>query len=677
MKKTRLFTLLTLITLLFIFALFGCGKKEDAVLSVSLKNHDPNTVIETALGDFDYSQYTVIVTYESGNTEEITLSEEMIADTDLLKLYQVGDHEISINYGDQKYAFKVSIKRATFEDLKFPDNNVFTYDGKAHTVEVDGNIPANAIVTYIGGNSFINAGTYDVTAIISCEGYVTKKLTTTVTIERAKYDMSSVKFEGKEVVYDGTPHSIAISGTLPEGVSSPTYTIKEKITSSATDVGEYEVKATFNNNDPNYEPIPDMKAILKITPAEYIIRGVDIVFRSENGNVINDASMIYNGKSVTFDLNDYNKLSKRVSVSFSVFDRDGEKVSTSNINTGILNAGVYTVKAEFKLEDGNNYKPIEPIVRTFEVLKASHPPIENIQFTSVQTTYDGKEHSISITGNLPDGVTVTYEYYKDGVRVDDSNGNPMKAVIDVGSYIVKAVFKHENKNLGEIDNALAALNITKMTVNVSTVGFFGDRSIEYSGTPYEPTLTTWKNANETDYDILNYGPVKYYVLDSDSGQYIEMDKNERPTELGLYRVEIDISILDEYSDIYTFGDSDNVYTISKQFEIVKKEIDVPSIEFNGNSILEYTDAGHEITFESNADSSLMSVSMKYYKYDSGIYVAMNDGELPTDIGSYKAVVTATLKDTTHHFFTEETATAEFTFAFDIVAKQITANDIEL
>jgi hypothetical protein len=216
-----------------------------------------------------------------------------------------------------------------------------------------------------------------------------------------------------------------------------------------------------------------------------------------------------------------------------------------------------------------------------------------------------------------------------------------------------------------------------MTVNVSTVGFFGDRAIEYSGTPYEPTLTTWKNANETDYDILNYGSVKYYVLDSDSGEYIEMDKNERPTELGLYRVAIDISILDEYSDIYTFDDSDNVHTISRQFEIVKKEIDVPSIEFNGNSILEYTDAGHEITFESNADSSLMSVSMKYYKYESGMYVAMNDGELPTGIGSYKAVVTASLKDTTHHFFTDGTATAEFTFAFDIVPKQINANGIEL
>ena len=32
MKKTRLFTLLTLITLLYIFALFGCGKKEDAAM---------------------------------------------------------------------------------------------------------------------------------------------------------------------------------------------------------------------------------------------------------------------------------------------------------------------------------------------------------------------------------------------------------------------------------------------------------------------------------------------------------------------------------------------------------------------------------------------------------------------------------------------------------------------
>ena len=277
MKKLHWFTLLTLIALVSIFAFVGCENTEDIVSSVSLKDHDPNTVIEIMSGDFDCSDYTVVVAYESGKTEDIALTEEMITKTDIFKLYQVGEHDITINYGKQEYTFKVSVKKATFGDLSFPENNVFTYDGKTHTIELDGNIPSNAVVTYIGGNSFVNAGTYDVTAIVSCEGYVTEKLSTTVKIERAKFDMSDVKLEGKEIVYDGKPHSIEISGKLPDGISSPMYTIDDKEISGVTDVGEYTVKAIFVNNNPNYEVIPEMEATLKITPAEYSITEVDVV----------------------------------------------------------------------------------------------------------------------------------------------------------------------------------------------------------------------------------------------------------------------------------------------------------------------------------------------------------------------------------------------------------------
>ena len=323
MKKARLYMLFALISILTVFVLAGCNKQNDRVSSVSLKDIDPNVGVEFALGDFDCNKYTVLVSYEGGETEQVPLTEDMIAEADLFKLYQVGDHDITISYGGQKYTFKVSVKRAAFEDLSFPENNVFTYNGKAHTVELDGNIPANATVTYVGGNSFVNAGTYNLTAIISCDGYVTESLSTTVKIERAKYDMSGVRFEGKEVVYDGTAHSLSISGKLPDGVSSPTYTIEEKTTSSAIDVGEYTVTATFTNNDPNYEPIPAMEATLKITHAEYTVKGVDIVFRNENGNILSDATKIYDEKSVTFDLNDYNKLSKKVSLKFFVYDEEG------------------------------------------------------------------------------------------------------------------------------------------------------------------------------------------------------------------------------------------------------------------------------------------------------------------------------------------------------------------
>ena len=192
--------------------------------SVALKDNDPNTAIEIAVGEFDYGAYTVIVTYESGNTEELPLTEDMLNATEQVKLFQVGDHDITVSYGNQNYTFKVSVKRATFEDLSFPENNVFTYDGTPQSIEVEGNIPTNAVVIYPRGNSFVNAGIYDVTAIVSCDGYVTARLSTTVTVQRAKYDTSGVKFEAKEFVYDGTAHSVAISGTLPKGVSLPTYT---------------------------------------------------------------------------------------------------------------------------------------------------------------------------------------------------------------------------------------------------------------------------------------------------------------------------------------------------------------------------------------------------------------------------------------------------------------------
>ena len=220
------------------------------------------------MGNFEYDAHTLVVTYESGKVKEVTLTEQMIAEADLFKFYQEGEHDITVSYEKCSYVFKVAVKRSTFEELSLPQNNVFVYDGKPHSVEVEGDLPANAVVNYIGGNSFTNAGTYDVTAVVSCDGYVTARLSTTVKIDRAKYDMSGVSFDAKEFVYDGQSHSVEISGTLPSGVSKPTYTISEKVTSSAVDVGVYTVRASFVNNNPNYEPIPDMTTTLKILPAE-------------------------------------------------------------------------------------------------------------------------------------------------------------------------------------------------------------------------------------------------------------------------------------------------------------------------------------------------------------------------------------------------------------------------
>ena len=458
MKKTRRFTLITLIAMLLISALIGCGKKDDNISSVSLKDNDPSTAIEVAVGGFDCNQHALVITYESGSTEEIALTEEMIAEKDLFKLYQIGEHDITVSYGKHNYTFKVSVKRATFDKLSFPENNVFTYDGKAHVVEIVGDIPANASVTYPSGNSFINAGTYDVIAVVSCDGYVSQKLSTTVKIERAKYDMSGVRFDGKEFVYDGATHSLQISGTLPEGVSAPKYTISGSNNSEAVDVGEYTVSAVFTNSNPNYESIPAMEAILKITPAEFTVNDVDIIFKNDDGSVINDAEKVYDGSNVLFDLNDYSKLSKKATVAFSVYDADGTAISTSNINTGIKNAGVYTVKAEFILVDNKNYKPIEPIVRTFEVKKASYD-MSKIYFDSNVVEYNGEEHRLVLDISPEIDILssdVVYEYYLDGELL--MSGGDV-GVTEVGKYTVKAIITVNNENYEQIDILEATLQI--------------------------------------------------------------------------------------------------------------------------------------------------------------------------------------------------------------------------
>lgn len=655
MKKLRLFLFLALITMITLLVLSGC-EREDGVASISFKDYDPSTAIEMEVGDFDYNAYTVVVVYESGTTEEIPLTEEMVTETDLFKLYQVGEHDITVNYGDTQYTFKVSVKRNSFGELTFPENNVFTYNGEAHTVEVDGEIPANAVVTYIGGNSFVNAGTYDVTAVVSCEGYVTQKLTTTVKIERAKYDMSGLKFEGKEVVYDGTSHSVAISGKLPDGVSSPIYTINGKAGSSATDAGEYTVKATFANSDPNYEAIPEMETTLKITPAEYTVKGVDIVFKSEGGNVISSATKIYDGKSITFDLNDYSKLSKKITVSFSVYDSDGKVISTSNKKTNILEVGVYTARVEFTMADGKNYNPIPPIEQTFEVLKEEYPSLQNIQFVASQYPYDGKAHSIEIEGQLPTGVTVSYEYYKDGKLLVDGEDKPVQSVVDVGRYTVKAIFTHTDTNYGEIPPLSAVLNIMAMNFNVSNLGAELNGSDVYDGTEKAVTVT-----GQLPDDIK--AVVIYYqngnALKNADGSYVTS-----VVEPGEYYVYVQ------------FVSTSNNYVISGMLEyaftIKKAIINLNGIERDGDREYIYNGDNQSPSIKNGTIPNHVNVTEQLFSIDeSGNRTAV---ESAVNVGNYVKVVTVTLDDPTRYQLSNS---GVIEWAFEITPQPIDVSGINI
>ena len=85
-----------------------------------------------------------------------------------------------------------------------------------------------------------------------------------ITVAKATYDMTDIAFEDLTVTYDGEAHSLAISGTLPGGVTV-NYTDNDN-----TNAGEYTVTATFEGDYSNYNAIDYMTAkltIAKATPA--------------------------------------------------------------------------------------------------------------------------------------------------------------------------------------------------------------------------------------------------------------------------------------------------------------------------------------------------------------------------------------------------------------------------
>ena len=98
------------------------------------------------------------------------------------------------------------------------------------------------MVERINYNNKVDAGTYEVVAKFEGDEKNHKPIpdmTATLTIVKGEYDLSGITFENKEVSYDGSPHSLEITGTLPEGVTV-TYENNNKV-----DAGTYEVVAKF------------------------------------------------------------------------------------------------------------------------------------------------------------------------------------------------------------------------------------------------------------------------------------------------------------------------------------------------------------------------------------------------------------------------------------------------
>ena len=442
---------ITLICMLFGLAFtlgFTSCKDESPVLTeISVLG-----ATEAYIDEFDYSDYTITATYDDSSTETITLISDYISQTDNDKLSTVGTHDITVTYQNVSASFTVTLKNHDFDGITFEDIET-TYDGTEKTIAVTG-APSNATVTYDKETTYINAGTYTVTATVNLANYNSLELTATLTINKATYDMSGVVFNDNSVTYNGQAHNLLIEGNLPFGVS-----VSYENNNNAN-AGTYTVTANFTG-DSNYNEIQSKTATLTINKATYAMD--DISF---SGNTVT-----YNGQVHSLAIE--GNLPTGVSVSYE--------------NNNQINAGEYVVKAKFT---GNeNYNLIEDKTATLIINKATYD-MSNISLDEKTVTYNGQEHSISIVGKLPQGVTVEYE-----------NNNKT----DAGEYTVTAKFIGDTENYNLIENKTAKLTINKATYDMSQV-VFEDKTVVYNGQKHSITATnfaegitaTYENNEQTD-----------------------------------------------------------------------------------------------------------------------------------------------------------------------------------
>ena len=174
------------------------------------------------------------------------------------------------------YYTRVTVGKANYDmsGIKFEDKAV-TYNGQAQSLAISGNLPEGVTVSY-EGNGKTEVGEYTVTAKFAGDtknyNAISDK-TAKLTINKANYDITGVKFIGTEATYDGTAHNIAVDEkTLPEGVTVTGY-----IGNGQTSAGEHKVKVTFAG-DENHEKIEDIEVTLKITP-----KTITVIGDAENG----------------------------------------------------------------------------------------------------------------------------------------------------------------------------------------------------------------------------------------------------------------------------------------------------------------------------------------------------------------------------------------------------------
>ena len=432
MKKIKMFFVFLFAVLVFAT---GCEYLPDINITISSPSSETKEYYDMSGVSFNGASYV----YDG---EEHSLSIEGTLPDGVSVMYlnnnkvNAGTYEVTAKFtGDTKKYYPIEDMKATLTISKVGINGIsfksgsITYDGNPHSIEISGKLPEGVLVSY-SGNEQIDVGSYEVTAYFTDTTgnyFELSPLKATLTINKATYDMSGIKFNSVSYTYDGIEKEVKIEGELPSGVE----VLYENNT--LTNAGRVEATARFKHNNPNYNDIPSKTATLTILKAD--IEGISF----ESNEVVYDGT----------------------SFSLKVKGNIPEGVKVTYTNNGHINVGTYEIIASFEDTTGN-YNNLPDMKATLTINKATYD-MSNISLNSASYTYDGYEKEVLIEGTLPNWINVTYLNNKQ---------------VNAGEYKVTAVFTHNNSNYNEIPNMTTTLIINK--ASIEGISFIGS-TLTYDG----------------------------------------------------------------------------------------------------------------------------------------------------------------------------------------------------
>lgn len=364
-------------------------------------------------------------------------------------------------------------------DITMSDATYYFDANKTRTIEINEELPAGVVVKYTwkkssgetgSGNSFKDVGTYHVTATIAGGYYATTTATATLTIVQPS--LSGITFTDKTFVYDGTKKSIEITGTLIEG-ASVSYSIKgvngESVdagaTNGTTQVGVYEVKATFGGN------------LAGNTLVAYLT-----ILKATHRVTLSNKTVTYNGNAHSLALPTLPSGMSVASSSVSGKEYDDNHNPTKPVsatqNGGMVtrtNAGNYTITVNFN--GGRNYNDTSSSATL--IIQAANLTISFAKtnaYNGKGWEYDGTTHEVKATVSNGANVPISYSY-TGTLSGSDNNFR------DAGTYNLTATLNAGPNYFA----ASASVTFTITKADLSTT--LNNETFVYTGSPHTYTLT--------------------------------------------------------------------------------------------------------------------------------------------------------------------------------------------